>query len=147
MRIHVVLLLMAIIVAFSGLNSPGKSEQVDPQKKNDILEGKIQGLRIDDIMTSRFELVEGTEVLVSRVEVPPNATLPKHWHPGEEFVYVLEGSAVLWQEDKPDTHLKKGDVFKVPLRQIHTAKTGKEGATVLVFRVHEMGQPVRFNVE
>lgn len=147
MRIHVVLLLMASIVAFSGLNSPAKSERIDAQKKNDILQGKIQGLRIDNIMTSRLELIQGTEVLVGRVEVPTNTTLPKHWHPGEEFIYVLEGSATLWQKDKPDTHLKKGDVFKVPLKQIHTAKTGEEGATVLVFRVHEIGQPVRFNVE
>lgn len=147
MRINVVSLLMASSVAFAVLNSPAKSEQVDPQKKKDILQGKIQGLRIENIMTSRLELVEGTEVLVSRVEVPANSTLPKHWHPGEEFIYVLEGSAILWQKDKPDTHLEKGDVFKVPLRQIHTAKTGEEGATVLVFRVHEMGQPVRVNVE
>ena len=98
-------------------------------------------------MTSQLELVEGTEVVVSHVQIPANTTLPKHWHPGEEFVYVLEGSEVLWQKDKSDTHLKKGDVFKVPLRQIHTAKTGEEGATVLVFRVHESGQPVRVNVE
>ncbi len=51
------------------------------------------------------------------------------------------------KKDKPDVHLKKGDVFKVPLRQIHTATTGEEGVTVLVFRVHEKGQPVRVNVE
>ena len=98
-------------------------------------------------MTSQLELVEGMEVVVSHVEIPPNTTLPKHWHPGEEFVYILKGSEVLWQKDKSDTHLKKGDVFKVPLRQIHTAKTGEEGATVLVFRVHEQGKPIRVNVE
>ena len=69
------------------------------------------------------------------------------WHPGEEFVYVLEGSEVLWQKDKPDVHLNKGDVFKVPLKQIQTAMTGEEGVTILVFRVHEKGQPVRINVE
>ncbi|MGB7291749.1 MAG: cupin domain-containing protein [Thermodesulfobacteriota bacterium] len=144
---HVVLLMMAAIVACAGFSGPGKSERVEPQKKKDVLEGTIQGLRIYNIMTSRLELVEGTEVVVSRVEIPANTTLPKHWHPGEEFIYVLEGSAILWQKDKSDTHLKKGDVFKVPLKQIHTAKTGEEAATLLVFRVHEMGQPVRVNVE
>ncbi len=98
-------------------------------------------------MTSQLELAEGTEVIVSHVEIPANTTLPKHWHPGEEFVYVLEGSEILWQKDKPDVYLKKGDVFKVPLKQIHTAITGEEGATILVFRVHEKGQPVRINIE
>ena len=29
----------------------------------------------------------------------------------------------------------------------HTAKTGEEGVTILVFRVHEKGQFVRVNVE
>jgi len=140
MRRHVVLFLMATILAFAGFNCSEKSEQAEPEKKKDILSGTIQGLKIDNIMTSQLELAEGIEVVVSHVVIPANTTLPKHWHPGEEFVYVLEGSEVLWQKDKSDTHLKKGDVFKVPLKQIHTAKTGEEGATILVFRVHEMGQ-------
>lgn len=109
--------------------------------------GTIPGLNIDNILTSQLELVKGTEVVVSFVEIPPNTSSPNHWHPGEEFIYVLEGSEIIWQKDKPDTPMKKGDVFKVPLRQIHTAITGEEGATLLVFRVHETGQPVRINVE
>ncbi len=147
MRMHVVLFLMVTILASAGFNYSGKSEQAEPQKKKDILAGTIQGLEIDNILTSQLELVEGTEVVVSHVQMSANTTLPKHWHPGEEFVYILKGSEVLWQKDKSDTHLKKGDVFKVPLKQIHTAKTGEEGATTLVFRVHEAGQPVRVNVE
>ncbi len=147
MRKHVVLFLMATIFTFVGLNSSGKSGQAEPKNRKDILAGTIRGLEIDNIMTSQLESVEGMEVIVSYVEIPANTTLPKHWHPGEEFVYVLDGSYVLWQKYKSDTHLKKGDVFKVPLKQIHTAKTGEEGATILVFRVHESGQPVRVNVE
>jgi quercetin dioxygenase-like cupin family protein len=141
------LFLIAIVVASTGLAYSETIEQAESEKKKDILVGTIQGLKIDNIMTSQLELVEGLEIVVSHVEIPANTTLPKHWHPGEEFVYVLEGSEVLWQKDKPDVHLKKGDVFKVPLKQIHTAKTGEEGVTVLVFRVHEKGRPVRVNVE
>lgn len=37
--------------------------------------------------------------------------------------------------------------MKVPLKQVHTAVTGDEGATILVFRVHEQGQPERIPVE
>ncbi len=147
MRMRIFLFLIATVVASTGLACAETVEQEDSGKKKDILAGTIQGLRIDNIMTSQLELVEGTEIIISHVEIPANTTLPKHWHPGEEFVYVLEGSEVLWQKDKPDVHLKKGDVFKVPLRQIHTATTGEEGVTVLVFRVHEKGQPVRVNVE
>ena len=119
----------------------------ETEKKKDIMQGKISGLKIDNILTSQLELVEGTEVVVSQVEVPPNTVLPKHWHPGEEFAYILEGEAVLWQKDKPDTVLKKGQVIKVPLKQVHTAKTLERGVKILVFRVHEKGKPVRVNVE
>ena len=147
MRTRIFLFLIATVVVSTELAYSETVEEAESENKKDILAGTVQGLKIDNLMTSQLELVEGTEVVVSHVEIPANTTLPKHWHPGEEFVYVLEGSEVLWQKDKPDVHLKKGDVFKVPLRQIHTATTGEEGVTVLVFRVHEKGQPVRVNVE
>ena len=147
MRTRIFLFLIATVVVSTELAYSETVEEAESENKKDILAGTVQGLKIDNILTSQLELVEGTEVVVSHVEIPANTTLPKHWHPGEEFVYVLEGSEVLWQKDKPDVHLKKGDVFKVPLKQIHTATTGEEGVTVLVFRVHEKGQPVRVNVE
>jgi quercetin dioxygenase-like cupin family protein len=147
MKRHIVLFLIVVLVAITGLKCSEEVQQDESEKKTDILAGTIQGLKIDNIMTSQLELVEGTEVVVSHIEIPADTTLPKHWHPGEEFAYVLEGSLVLWQKDKSDTHLKRGDVFKVPLKQIHTAKTGTEGATVLIFRVHESGKPVRYKVE
>ena len=147
MRMRIFVFLIATAVASTGLAYSEIVKPAETEKKKDILAGTIQGLKIDNLMTSQLELVEGTEVVVSHVQIPPNTTLPKHWHPGEEFVYVLEGSEILWQKDKPDVHLQKGDVYKVPLRQIHTAMTGEEGATILVFRVHEKGQPVRVNIK
>ena len=71
-------------------------------KKQDVLAGKIPGLKINNMMTSVLELVKGIEVVVSHVKIPPNTTLPKHWHPGEEFIYILEGSVSLWQKDRQD---------------------------------------------
>lgn len=100
-----------------------------------------------DLLTQKLEGVENTEVVVSVTTVPPNTTLPTHWHPGEEFAYVLEGSFLLWQQDKEEETYKKGDVGIVPLKQIHTVKTQDEGATILVFRVHELGQPGRILVD
>ena len=116
-------------------------------KKPDSAAGTIKGLEINNIFTDELKLAEGTEVVVSHLVIPANTTLPKHWHPGEEFVYILEGSGILWQKGKADVTLKKGDVYKVPFEQIHTAKTLGEGATILVFRVHEKGKPIRVNVD
>jgi len=104
-------------------------------------------LKLENLLSTQLEGVSNTEVIVSRVSIPANTTLQKHWHPGEEFAYVLEGSVVLWQKGKDDIVGKKGDVLKVPLKQIHTAKTTDEGAVVLVFRVHESGKPERIKVD
>jgi quercetin dioxygenase-like cupin family protein len=98
-------------------------------------------------MKTQLEGVDGTEVIVSRVSIPANTSLPKHRHPGEEFAYILKGSVVLWQEGKDEIVAKQGDVVKVPLKQVHTAITRDEGVTILVFRVHEQGQPERIPVE
>jgi quercetin dioxygenase-like cupin family protein len=100
-------------------------------------------VKLANLLRAELELVEGVEVIVSMIEVGPETALPTHWHPGEEFVFVLEGAGTVWQKDKPDVLLKKGDVFKVPLKQVHTAKTGEEGFKALVFRVHKKGEPER----
>ena len=102
-----------------------------------------QTMMFADLLTSQLQGVAGTEVVVSVTTIPPNTTLPRHWHPGEEFAYVLQGSFVLQQDGKADEHYRKGDVGVVPLKQVHTVATQDEGASILVFRVHEAGEPGR----
>jgi quercetin dioxygenase-like cupin family protein len=102
---------------------------------------------LETLLKADLERVEGTEVVVSRVTLPPSTTLPRHWHPGEEFAYVVEGSVTLWQEGREDIVARAGDAVRIPLKQVHTAITKDEGATILVFRVHEKGKPERYPVE
>lgn len=103
--------------------------------------------KLETLLSAHLEGAAGTEVIVSRVTLDANTALPKHWHPGEEFAYVLAGSVVLWQKGKDDIVASAGEVVKIPLKQIHTAMTKDEGATILVFRVHEEGQPERIAAE
>ncbi|MDH5692086.1 MAG: cupin domain-containing protein [Gammaproteobacteria bacterium] len=107
----------------------------------------VATLQLQNLMRATLEGVTGTEVIVSRVSIPANTMLPVHWHPGEEFAYILEGTVSLLQKGKKELVGHKGDVMKVPLKQIHTAKTGEESAVILVFRVHEAGQPERVKAE
>lgn len=108
---------------------------------------QVSQIMFADLMTEKLAGVEGTEVVVSITTVPPQTTLPKHTHPGEEFAYILEGSITLHQDGKPDEHYSKGDVGKVPLKQVHTVSTQEEAAKILIFRVHELGQPGRTLVD
>ena len=107
----------------------------------------VPGPVLETLLSTQLEGVEGTEVIVSRVVIPPNASLPKHWHPGEEFAYILEGSAIVRRDGEADVTVSKGDVAKIPLRRIHTAVTTDQGATILVFRIHAIGKPERVLVD
>ncbi|MFT5111970.1 MAG: quercetin dioxygenase-like cupin family protein [Parasphingorhabdus sp.] len=104
-------------------------------------------LKLENLMTEELQGASGIEVIVSRVSIPPDTSLPKHWHPGEEFAYILKGSVTLWQKGKKSIFMKEGDTAKVPFKQIHTAITGDEGVSLLVFRVHEKGKPERVKAE
>jgi len=100
-------------------------------------------IKLENLLSSPLVGAKGTEVVVSHVTVPPHSQLPRHWHPGEEFAYVIEGSVTLWQKGKEDIVCKKGDAAMVPWQQEHTIMTQDEGVTLLVFRVHQQGQPER----
>ncbi len=138
---------LVLSVAGLVLNSTAHDSHSSKPAQAEAVPASAPAPKLETLLSSVLEGVEKREVIVSRVTIPPNTSLPKHWHPGEEFAYILEGSAILWQEGKEDIVGKKGDVLKVPLKQVHTAITKDEGVTILVFRVHEQGQPERVLVD
>ena len=83
------------------------------------------------------------EVIVSEVDIPPNTELPWHSHPGSEIFYVLSGSIVLMQRDQADIQSEKGEVRMIPRGVVHSGKTAEDGASLLIVRVHDEGQPER----
>ena len=100
-------------------------------------------VKVENLLRSDLQVSGELEVIVSLVEIAAGTSLPKHHHPGEEFVYVIEGSSTLWQEGKADTVLNAGDAYRIPLEQVHTAMTGEQAAKAIVFRVHRKGMPDR----
>ncbi|MFY8274654.1 cupin domain-containing protein [Pseudoalteromonas sp. SSDWG2] len=104
-------------------------------------------VQVNHLLKEPSAVAANTEVIVSRVDIPANTTLPKHWHHGEEYVHILSGTVTLWQQGKENHLMKAGDTLKIPLKQIHTAITGDEAVSIMVFRVHEQGKPVRVNVD
>ncbi|HSK78581.1 MAG TPA: cupin domain-containing protein, partial [Thermoanaerobaculia bacterium] len=65
--------------------------------------------------------VPGREVVQVRVELDPGVAFGKHTHPGEEIVYVLEGSLEYQVEGRPPMTLGAGDVLFIPAGTIHAA--------------------------
>ena len=56
-------------------------------------------------------------VIVTELILPPGSSIPRHTHPGEEFLYVLEGGMVTTQsggvisfESGMSDHFPRGEV-------------------------------------
>ena len=87
--------------------------------------------------------VPGREVVQVRVDIAPGVASPRHTHPGEEIIYVLEGTLEYEVEGTPPVTLKAGDVLFVPAGAIHVAKNvGSSNAAELATYVVEKGKPL-----
>ena len=98
---------------------------------------------------NRFDLqrhdlsIPGREMIQVRVELDPGVASPRHWHPGEEIIYVLEGALEYEIEGQPTVTLKPGDVLFIPARTIHAAKAVGSGKGVeLATYIVEKGMPL-----
>jgi quercetin dioxygenase-like cupin family protein len=85
----------------------------------------------------------GREVVQVRVEIDPGVTTPRHSHPGEEIIYVLEGSFEYQIEGQAPVTVKAGEVYFIPAGAIHTAKNvGSGNGAELSTYVVEKGKPL-----
>ena len=64
----------------------------------------------------------GREVVQNRVVISPEAPAIKHKHPGQEIIYVLEGSLEYQIEGEPMRTVKAGEALMVPAETIHAVK-------------------------
>jgi quercetin dioxygenase-like cupin family protein len=87
--------------------------------------------------------IPGREVIQTLVSFPPGAFGPPHRHPGEEIIYVTEGSIEYQVEGRPPVTLKAGDVLFVPYGAVHSGRNvGRGHAAELATYVVEKGKPL-----
>jgi quercetin dioxygenase-like cupin family protein len=87
--------------------------------------------------------VPGLEVIQVRVDFHPGVIFPKHSHPGEEIVYVLEGTLEYQVEGSPPVTLRTGDVLFIPARAAHSVKNVGSGyGSELANYIVEKGKPL-----
>ena len=85
----------------------------------------------------------GREVIQVRVDIAPGAAFGRHRHPGEEIVYVIEGTLEYEVEGRPPVTLKAGEVLFIPAGTIHAAKNvGSDNGAELATYVVEKGKPL-----
>ena len=110
-------------------------------------EQQAPGIRRTDLQ--RHDLsIPGREVAQNRVDISPEAPAFKHKHPGEEIIYVLEGSLEYQVEGEPATTLNAGDVLLVPAETSHAVKNvGSGNAAEFATYVVEKGKLLLVLVE
>lgn len=103
---------------------------------------QLEGVKRIDLM--RHDLsAPGREVIQARVEVAQGFTAPKHKHPGEEMVYLIEGALEYQLEGRPPVTLRPGQVLFIPAGVAHSAKNvgSGVGAELATYTV-EKGKPL-----
>ena len=107
------------------------SGYVEPVKRTVLLKTDLAG-------------AGGQEGVVWLIEISPGAATGKHYHPGHEFVYVLEGAGRTAVEDKPSATVQAGEAVYLPPGQVHntTNASATAPAKALVVYIGANGQPL-----
>ena len=81
--------------------------------------------------------IPGREVIQVRVDVDPGSPPLRHFHPGEEVIYVLEGQLEYEVDGRPTKVYGPGEALTVPAGAVHSVRNvgttpGSELATYIV---------------
>lgn len=103
---------------------------------------QLGGVQRTDLL--RHDLsIAGREVIQVLVEFAPGVVAPRHSHPGEELVYVVEGALEYALEGKSPVTLKAGDTLFIPHGTIHAVtNVGSGNAAELATYIVEKGTPL-----
>jgi quercetin dioxygenase-like cupin family protein len=96
-----------------------------------------------------IEGMAGKEAVMYVADLAPGAVAGRHFHPGPELGYVLQGTLVLEPDGHAPLTVKPGETFHNASKHIHNAKnaSASEPVKVLVFLIGEKGQPLATPVQ
>ena len=87
--------------------------------------------------------IPGWETIQMRVDFDAGAAFPRHRHPGEEIIYVIEGTIEYQVDGAPPKTYKAGEALTIPKGVVHAAKNvGSGNAAELGTYVVEKGKPL-----
>jgi quercetin dioxygenase-like cupin family protein len=121
-----------------GLSPPGPAAntQDEPIKRTVLFRGDLEG-------------APGKEIVVFVADLAPGAVGSKHYHPGPEFFYVLEGTLAHEPEGGSPHMMKTGAFGSNPNKGIHLIRNPSttERARAIDFLIAEKGQPIVISVK
>ena len=113
-----------------------------------------EGLTRTVILKQDLEADPTKEVTMFVADYKPGAKTGKHYHPGQEFIYVMEGHGSMEEVGKPPVEMKPGVAiyFKSDPKKpayVHEGinLSNQEGMKLLVVLITEKGQPLAYPVK
>ena len=131
-RIAIVALAGATLSACASTGKPIAVYQ-PPAGSNQVLSGPIAA-------------APGHSLVVGDLVMEAGGTIPRHYHAGEEFLYVLGGSATVFREGEPEVTLAPGQGIRIAPGTVHWGEAGAHGVRAVSSWVAVDGQPLRVAV-
>ncbi len=103
---------------------------------------QVPGLTRTDLQ--RHDLsIPGRELIQNRVDIAPDAPPVRHKHPGEEIIYVIEGTLEYSIDGREPAIFNAGEVLLVPAETVHSVRNvGSQSAAELATYIVEKGKPL-----
>jgi quercetin dioxygenase-like cupin family protein len=114
-----------------------------------IATAQAQQIKRTELQRTDIKEMEGREGVMYLAELPPGAASGWHFHPGPEYIYVVEGTMILEPQGHQPVTLKKGESAHQEAKHVHNARNSSqsEPARALVFLISEKGAPLATPVE
>lgn len=116
---------------------------------SELLHAQQEPIRRTVLVRSDLEGMEGKEAVLFLAELAPGAVGGKHFHPGTELFYALDGAFTHEPEGKPPITLKTGQAGINPHKGVHYIKNASatEPARILGCLIADKGQPMTVPVK
>jgi quercetin dioxygenase-like cupin family protein len=101
------------------------------------------------LVTTDLVDIQGYEVRIWRTDIGPGVVGAKHYHPGTECNYVLEGALILEKEGESPINLKAGEAHCARPRQVLVPRNASQTAPYksVVVMIAPKGQPLAVPVK
>jgi quercetin dioxygenase-like cupin family protein len=93
--------------------------------------------------------LKGQEAQVISLQLPPGWVGGWHYHTGDVFVYVQDGSFTVDVDGEGRKTFGRGQVYHEAVNKVMRARNGSttEQTTIIVFQVGAKGEPLMFQAE
>lgn len=131
-----------LFAAFTAGNTANHRALADEAKK-----GAAE--KVTPLINASIMGAKNKEVNILHISAPPGFVTVKHSHPGQLFLYVVDGSVTIEVDGEAPVKLGPGDVMQEPPNKLMVGKnmSTTHGAEIIVFQIGDKGAPFQVDAK